>query len=178
MTEPEQSALIVAVPEAEAVVGAHRAALDPVASWGVPAHVTVLYPFLPPARIDDQVLATLRALFADRPVFEVALSQVAWFGTEVLWLAPTPDEPLRQLTNEVSARFPDAPPYGGEFDDVIPHLTVGDHAPVTTLRAAAADIRVHLPIAAVVRSVRLIEGTTGLLRWRTITEFPLGRQRS
>jgi hypothetical protein len=102
---------------------------------------------------------------------------VAWFGTEVLWLVPTPDEPFRQLTNEVSARFPDAPPYGGEFDDVIPHLTVGDHAPLTTLNATAADIRGHLPIAAVVRSVRLIEGTTGLVRWRTITEFPLAGQR-
>jgi hypothetical protein len=40
--EPTESALIVAVPAAEPAVGALRAAYDPAASWGVPAHVTVL----------------------------------------------------------------------------------------------------------------------------------------
>ncbi|HEX9447459.1 MAG TPA: hypothetical protein VF920_05740 [Dongiaceae bacterium] len=39
-----QSAL---VPEAEALVGALRARFDPSASQCVPAHVTLLYPFLP-----------------------------------------------------------------------------------------------------------------------------------
>jgi hypothetical protein len=46
--EPTESALIVAVPEAEWAVAALRAAYDPAASWGMPAHITVLYPFLPP----------------------------------------------------------------------------------------------------------------------------------
>ncbi len=32
------------VPEAEWVVGEHRARLDRAAAWGVPAHVTVLHP--------------------------------------------------------------------------------------------------------------------------------------
>jgi 2'-5' RNA ligase len=173
MYEPEQTALIVAVPEAEPVVGAHRAALDPVASWGVPAHITVLYPFRPPGRIDGPVLAALGALFAAQPAFEVTLSRVEWFGTEVLWLAPTPDEPFRQLTEAVWARFPDVPPYGGEFDDVIPHLTVGDHAPPTVLQATAADVAARLPITAAIRSVRLIAGTTGLVPWRTVAEFPM-----
>jgi 2'-5' RNA ligase len=175
--EPAETALIVAVPEAEEVVGAYRAALDPVASWGVPAHVTVLYPFLPPGRIDDQVRAALGALFAARHAFDVALSRVDWFGPEVLWLAPTPDEPFRELTNAVWARFPDAPPYGGEFDDVIPHLTVGDHAPLRALRATAEDLAARLPITAAIRSVRLIEGTIGRIPWRTVAEFPLAESR-
>ena len=57
--EPTQSALIVAVPEAGEVVGRFRASLDRAALWGVPAHVTVLYPFLPPERINDEVLAAV-----------------------------------------------------------------------------------------------------------------------
>jgi hypothetical protein len=39
-----QSAIVVVVEEAEPVVGAHRLRHDPVASLGVPAHVTILYP--------------------------------------------------------------------------------------------------------------------------------------
>jgi hypothetical protein len=76
-----------------------------------------------------------------------------------------------------AARLPDAPPYRGEFADVIPHLTVGDHAPRPALQAAAADVATHLPITAVVRSVRLIQGTSGLVPWRTIAEFPLAAPR-
>src|ERR1700761_7063123 len=49
----EQSALLIRVPAAEPAVGAHRARLDASARDGVPAHLTVLYPFLPPAQIDD-----------------------------------------------------------------------------------------------------------------------------
>src|SRR4051812_37947925 len=53
------SGLIVEVPESESVVGHHRDALDINARGGVPAHVTVLYPFLPPHLIDDVVLDRL-----------------------------------------------------------------------------------------------------------------------
>ena len=173
--EPDQSALIVVIPEAEPAVAEHRATLDRVASWGVPAHITVLAPFLPPARIDAPVRAALSALFAARPAFEVELARVAWFGDRVLWLAPTPDEPFRQLTEAVWALFPEAPPYGGEFDDVVPHLTVGHDAPLPVLRAAADQVGTHLPITAAARSVRLVEGLTGVRPWRTVAEFPLSR---
>ena len=43
-----ESALLVAVPAAEPAVAAHRSRLDTSAAVGVPAHITVLYPFLPP----------------------------------------------------------------------------------------------------------------------------------
>jgi hypothetical protein len=90
VTAPSQTALIVPVPAAEPVVGRHRAALDRVASWGIPAHLTVLYPFLPPPQVGAPVRAALRTLFAGFASFEVELSRVAWFGSEVLWLAPEP----------------------------------------------------------------------------------------
>jgi hypothetical protein len=54
-----QSALLLAVPAAEAAAGPHRARLDASARDGVPAHITVLYPFLPPAEIGPHVLAGL-----------------------------------------------------------------------------------------------------------------------
>ena len=42
-----ETALIVAVPEAEALVGTFRERHDPSASAGCPAHITLLHPFRP-----------------------------------------------------------------------------------------------------------------------------------
>ncbi len=169
------TALILAVPEAEPVVGALRARLDTAASWGVPAHITVLYPFLPPAGIDDDVRAALAAAVAGVPAFDLTLARTAWFGDTVLWLAPEPDAPLRALTAAVVARFPHTPPYGGQFDDVVPHLTVGDRRPRAVLDAAAAEVAPRLPVHARADTVRLIAGRPepggG---WHTVAAFPLG----
>jgi hypothetical protein len=171
--EPTESALIVAVPEAEPAVGALRAAYDPAASWGVPAHVTVLYPFLPPDRLDPGVLAAVGATVAAVPAFDLVLARTRRFGDQVLWLAPEPDAPLRALTAAVWARFPQTPPYGGEFDDVIPHLTVTDGQPPEVMETAAGRVAPWLPIRARVRSVRLITGRPQPDSWQTVAEFPL-----
>lgn len=164
--EPTQTALIVPIPEAEEAVGGFRASLDPAASWGVPAHVTVLYPFLPPQRINEQALAVLRETFAEIPRFDVALTHVGWFGDAVVWLAPQPDRPFRDLTEAVWQRFPEAPPYAGAHSDVVPHLTIGHDAAKPVLSHAAATISAHLPINAAIDRVRLIAGTPDVSPWQ------------
>jgi len=54
----------VEIPQAERVVRRFRERLDPSARLGVPAHITVLYPFIPPAGLDAAVLGQLERLFA------------------------------------------------------------------------------------------------------------------
>jgi hypothetical protein len=51
-------------PKAEPVVGQLRARLDRAASRGIPAHVTVLYPFVPPGQITPAVLDKAAAAVA------------------------------------------------------------------------------------------------------------------
>lgn len=172
--EPTQTALIVPIPEAEEAVGRFRASLDRAAGWGVPAHVTVLYPFLPPQQIDEQVMAVLRETIAEIPRFDVALTHVGWFGDTVVWLAPQPDRPFRELTAAVWRQFPEAPPYAGAHSDVVPHLTIGHDAAKPTLRHAADTVAAHLPIHATIDRVRLIAGTPDVSPWHTVCEFPLG----
>jgi hypothetical protein len=46
--------VIVPLLAVEAVVGDLRARFDRSAGWGVPAHVTLLYQFRDPDRIDDR----------------------------------------------------------------------------------------------------------------------------
>ncbi len=43
----------------------HRERLDASAPLGIPAHVTVLFPFMPPGTIDTGTLAGLGKLFAE-----------------------------------------------------------------------------------------------------------------
>lgn len=121
------SALVVAIPEADALVGDLRLEHDPAAAFGVPAHVTILFPFVPAARIDEPVRAQLRGLFAKAAPFAYRFERFARFEETTVYLAPTWPGPFRALTELVCDRWPEHPPYGGAFDEVIPHLTVGDH---------------------------------------------------
>jgi 2'-5' RNA ligase len=169
-----QSALLVVVPDVEPVVAAHRARLDATVQFGVPAHVTVVFPFLPPERIDDAVVAEVAAVAGSVPAFDVTLARVAWFGDRVVWLAPEPAEPFRALTLAVWRRFPEAPPYEGLYTDVVPHLTIGHAAPPELLAEAAEDVAAHLPIAARVEAVHLMVRDGPAERWRIVRELPLG----
>jgi len=170
-----QSAVLVPVPEAEQAAGGHRGRLDRAAAWGVPAHVTVLYPFVAPSAITAAVVAGLADAVGSVGAFDCEFAATAWFGREVLWLAPRPDEPFRALTRAVSAAFPGYLPYGGAYDEVVPHLTIGDRPAggVTELRAAEADVLRWLPIQARVSRVWLMTGNAAPGSWQTMAELPL-----
>ena len=90
------SGLIIEVPEAEPAVGELRMRLDRVASLGVPAHVTALFPFVAPALIDADLLERVAEVVRASQTFAYVFSRTAWFGEDVLYLAP--DEPARSAT--------------------------------------------------------------------------------
>jgi len=172
---PTQTALIIPIPQAEPAVADLRARFDRSFTWGVPAHVTICFPFLPPAEINQAVLTAVRETVRTVPRFELTLTGPAWFGDRVLWLAPEPDAPLRALIVAICARFPQARPYDGEFDDIVPHLTVGHDQPPGVLHAAADTVATRLPVAAPITALRLIAGRPEPDGdWQTLAEFPLG----
>jgi 2'-5' RNA ligase len=168
-----ETALLVVVPEAEVVVGPFRARLDSSARWGVPPHITVLFPFVPPDAVDQPVLDRVAAAVAGLPAFDQTLTRLGWFDERVLWLAPEPGPAFQALTAAVWAAFPEHPPYQGEFADVVPHLTIGHDMPVDVLRGAADAIGPRLPIRSRVRTVSLLRGSSEPAAWHTIAEFPL-----
>lgn len=170
--ESTLSAVVVPVPEAEPRVGALRAALDPSAALGVPAHVTIMFPFVPPAQLDDGVLAAIGEVFAAAPAFEIEFSKVGWFE-EAVWWAPEPAAPFVALTRSVSARF-GLKPYEGAHDGITPHLTIGHRAPIERLRAAEAEVAAGPPVRAAVRSAVLMVGSREPASWSTLAELPLG----
>ena len=171
MRSVPESALIVEVPEAEPLVHDWRAKHDWSAQRGVPAHITVLYPFMPTEKIDARLHADLRELFASHRAFPFSLPRVARFP-EVAWLAPEPAEPFTGLINAVASRFPDYPPYEGMHEEVIPHLTVAEGA-VDLQDAVETAIAPSLPIEARATTISLfLEDETGW--WNRGERYPLG----
>jgi len=172
-----QSALLLPVPAAEAAVGPHRARLDASARDGVPAHITVLYPFLPPGGIGPAVLAELRRLFAAVPRFSFTLDRVRWFDQSVVWLGPSDESRFRALIDLAGGAYPSCPPYGGVYEDVVPHLTIGDRGGQAELQAAAEAVRPLLPIVTEATRVILMAGPDPRREpgpWQTMASFPLG----
>jgi 2'-5' RNA ligase len=155
------------------VVGRHRASLDPSAALGVPAHVTVCFPFVPASKLGTAELDRLGKLFAAVPAFEVRLDHTQWFGTSVLWVGPQDPGPFRDLTARVFTAFPDYPPYGGRFEDVVPHLTIGDNGPLEEMRRAEEQIAGRLPVADRVTAVALMAESSRGGPWRTLASIPL-----
>lgn len=170
---PRASALLAAVPELEPVVGVHRQRLDPSAAGDVPAHVTVLWPFVAPDALDETTLATLREIAAGVPAFDCAFDRISWFDDGLLTLLPDPSAPFRTLTDAVADAFPDHPPYAGEYEPV-PHLSIGyADTPLAERETAAALIAPDLPVRCRIERLRLmVDDDAG--RWSTAHVLDLG----
>jgi hypothetical protein len=168
-----ESGLVVEVPRAEPVVRQFRDRLDSSAGLGVPAHITVLYPFIPPAGIDAAVLSRLAQLFAAVPRFTFRLDRTDWFEDRVAFLALADPGPFCTLTQLVVDAFPGYPPYGGQFDENTPHLTIGDGRPVADLRAAEESVRPLLPVTGAVTAVTLITQAAPGGQFTRTASFPL-----
>lgn len=174
---PTATAIVVPVPAAEPVIGAHRRVLDHTEVWGVPAHVTVLYPFVPPHALTADTIEVVRDCLRTVEAFDCVFSEVRWFDEHAVWLAPDPDEPFRDLTMAVWRRFPDHPPYRGAHPDVVPHLTMGTdrRGDLAGMRWAEQQVREHLPVHARVDRVVLLAGSDAPNSWRQVAEVALPR---
>jgi hypothetical protein len=143
-----RTALIVPVPEAAAYYDMGN---------GVPAHVTVLFPFVDGERVDERAVAELFARFH---AFDFVLDRIDRFENGTRWLHPEPSWPFVDLTAAVVERYPDHPPYEGAHDEIVPHLTItAQDAPV--------------PIATIAREVQLIEEREADGRWTVRLTIPM-----
>lgn len=134
------------------------------------AHITVLAPFLPaPDEASLEVVAGILA--ATRPI-TFALRRLETFPNGIIYLAPEPADPFRALTEALAAAFPQCPPYGGQFPDVVPHLTLdqrSDDVSVSSTREALGDT---IPVTCVADRVDLAWYEPH--RSRVLAGWPLG----
>ena len=99
------TAFVVRVPEAEAHVRDLRERFDPSVRLGVPAHITVLFPFMAPEYVVEDVRSRIAQVFADVQVFSFS-SCGAWVscgnslscaGTCSFVLSRTDECPRREI---------------------------------------------------------------------------------
>jgi 2'-5' RNA ligase len=154
-----RAALVLLLPEPR--LEALRARFDPEGtSKGIPLHITLLFPFGPRE-------SGVGELFARWSPLRFALARVETFP-DVVWFAPEPDGELRARILEVYARYPQYPPYGGEFPEPVPHATVGKGDVAEAVRAAAEPL---LPVEFEVGAATLLEEVAPD-RWRAGPSFP------
>ncbi|MEX2029384.1 MAG: 2'-5' RNA ligase family protein [Anaerolineales bacterium] len=174
-TSAIEAALVVVVPEAEPLVRDYRREYDPSAAKGMPAHITINYPFLPGADPSEATLQGLRSLLSGVAPFPFRLTRWALFP-DLLYLAPEPEEPFRNLVIQVQNTFPDSLPYGGEHSEIIPHLTIAQEDDPVILEGISSDFQVgaesRLPIWSQASHVWLMDNRKG--RWSKQTSFRLG----
>ncbi len=139
----------------------------------MPAHITVVAPFAPPSEIDGAALALLTSVLGEFSAFNFALREVGWFGRNVTYLAPEPAVPFVDMTTRVASAFPSYLPYGGEFAEVVPHLTVGEAAHPIRLRRAARRVQEKLPVPARAKEVWLMTLDGERAHWKRRHSFNL-----
>jgi 2'-5' RNA ligase len=172
LTAAGESALIVPV-DVPMAMRRLRDRMDPSATLGVPTHITLLYPFVPAAGLDDGVKAQVSHIVSREPAFPFTLVRVQRWP-EVVCLLPEPSLPFGRLIAALAAAFPDFQPYGGAIalPDIVPHLTIAHTARSDYLNAAEHALPALLPVPAFCREVALIAHPPGE-RWRVVSGFSL-----
>jgi 2'-5' RNA ligase len=166
-----QSAVLVHVPEAEPVVREWRLRHTYDAPLGIPAHVTLLFPWLPVDELGDAIEARLAEILGKTEPFDVTFARTARFPG-VLYLEPKPSEPFSALTEAIAAEWPEHPPYEGEHETVIPHLTVAESEDDELRERIRAEVEPQLPVKTRVTEAELYE-EDGAGRWHERSRFPL-----
>ncbi len=166
-----ETAIVVLFPELEPLVGELRRLHTRDGARGMPPHVTLVDPFADSAEVAGRLSTVERELGSFAP-FEVAVRTSARFP-EFLYLQPEPREPFVALTEALIRAFPEFPPYGGAFDEIVPHITVaGGEAEVLDRLEGSLDVDVRVWVE---RAWLVHDTPQG---WRRHTAFPLsGRTR-
>jgi 2'-5' RNA ligase len=121
--EYETALLIIPPPKVQTFAFSLRELYDTEWFNRVPAHITLLYPFVPSDQV-DATAARLRTICADFPPFELTLDQYGSFE-DALFLEPSNPGPILELYQHLAHTFPEYPIYEGEYaDDFRPHMTL------------------------------------------------------
>ncbi|NYH80662.1 hypothetical protein FHR84_004028 [Actinopolyspora biskrensis] len=169
MPRDGRTGLVIPVPEADTVLGPVCERYPEAVRREVPAHVSVLFPFLAADELGERVFGELRELFDEQPPLRVSWRECARHGGFV-YLRPDPPGPVQRLMDAVQRRWPDVVPYEGRHEVVEPHLTVATGTSRETAVAIQRTVTELLPVTAELSEVWLVvfEG-----QWRIRERFAL-----
>ncbi len=169
------SVVMIPVPDLEGVVRPRLERLMPEVVPADPddtvAHITVLGPFMALGDLTEGVLDELERFFADVTPFDFQLTGLHTFPGGKVYLAPSPAAPFRNLTHQLAHLFPEHPPSGGAFDEVVPHLSV-PIPPGEGTEALEFELAPRFPMTTYAREATLFWHEPG--NCHTVARFPFG----
>ena len=154
--------------------GLERLRRDCLADWaaGVPAHLTLLYPFVAPEHLEPNVRSTLARVAQRQLPFAYTLQGSARWP-ETVYVRVDPEAPFRSLQGALQEAFPEYPVYEGRVTDFVPHVTVAEGACVERTDLDRSPAWSSLPSGRIARAIEVIAmGEDG--RWRMVWRSALG----
>lgn len=147
-----ETGLVLALPRLDAPLRRWRRH-DPATRLGMPAHVTLIYPFMDSRAFDAAARSRVEAAIGPFGPLKLTFDRLGDFEGGV-WLEPDDHGPALRLIEALTAVFPEHPPFGGAFAQIIPHLTIAQAAPgvLARIRAEAPGV---LPLRARAEAVSL-----------------------
>jgi hypothetical protein len=141
----------------------------------IPFSLTLLYPWLPAAKVTETDLERLRIYFARCAALEFDLTHITEFPGIVAYAVPEPDDELRAMMRGLWKLYPECPPYGRAGSDPPPHATLTRYANPANASFQEAKKRVEplLPVHCRVTEATLQEEYE-LDRMRIRETFPFG----
>ncbi len=139
----------------------------------MPAHVTLLYPFVDWEELDPSVGRRIASVAARHAAFDYTMTgPQRWPDT--IYVAVEPADPFVRLQADLAATFPDYPIYGeaGDFE-FTPHITVAEGPSVDDPETVGDAGWAALPVVA--RAAWLDVIATDGRGWDLIWRVRLGR---
>ncbi len=175
-TKVRETSIDIHVPGLTAVLAPWRDITIPIATRGVPPHISLLYPWRTPP-LTAQDLAVLRTAIADYAPFPITFTSLGRFSPSVLFLQLADDTAVRALMQSIHVAFPDTPPYGGAFPNPVPHLTVAkatSDAELDRLQQELLSVLAsHLPLPVWIEQIVVMEEDQSG-NWHNLSSIPLG----
>ncbi|MFJ7586693.1 2'-5' RNA ligase family protein [Streptomyces sp. NPDC097617] len=170
MPEPGTTAVVILLPDAAPLLEAVRRIDPALVRHGVPAHVSLLYPFVPESALTGQDEKGVRSLAASFPAADLLLGEVV---AEPGFVAVAVPE-LQPVVDAFHARWPGLRPYRGRFGPwPAAHLTVALGADNPTAATPVRDaVGSLLPLRTRAAAVQLVALTEN--GWRARLTAPLG----
>ncbi|MFF4098830.1 2'-5' RNA ligase family protein [Streptomyces sp. NPDC001903] len=154
MPDPGTTAVVIALPDAAPLLDA-ASRIDPaLVRRGVPAHVSLFYPFVPESALTSEDEEAVRSLAAGFPAADLLVEEVVTAPGFVAVTVPG----LQSIVDAFHARWPGLRPYNGRFGArPAAHVTVamGADDPMTAAHVRAA-IGGLLPLRVRAAEVQLV----------------------
>lgn len=143
------------------------------AAMGVPAHLTMLYPFVEPSGLTGEVRGALREVASRHPRFAYELTGMATWP-DTIYVSVIPTDPFVRLQRDLQEAFPEFPIYGRDASfQFVPHVTIAEGSSIDDPSIRADRAWRALPRSARASAIELI-ATGRDDRWRVVWRIPLG----